>query len=98
MQTRVYIETTIPSAYFTLRSDAKSIARSEWTKQWWTEYATTFKLLTSAAVIAELRQGSHPIVEDRIKLLNDVELLEATAEVQELVDIYMSKRLMPRDP
>jgi hypothetical protein len=98
MQTRVYIETTIPSSFYTERTDAKSIARSQWTRQWWDDYSTRFKLFSSPAVINELRRGSHTIVQDRISLLKDVELLEATDEVQEIVDIYIAKQVMPRDP
>lgn len=45
MQT-VYIETSIPSFYYTLRTDAESIARMHWTRQWWKEYSTKFTLTT----------------------------------------------------
>ena len=58
MKKRIYIETTIPSFYYTLRKDASSIARMNWTRQWWSELAPDFALLTSPAVIAELRRGS----------------------------------------
>ncbi len=98
MQTQVCIETTIPSAYSTKRTDAKSVARSQWTRQWWSEYSTTFELLSSPAVIGELRRGSLPLVQDRIGLLKDVELLDITDEVQEIVQIYISKLVMLRDP
>ena len=98
MEPRVYIETTIPSSYYTRRTDAKSVARSQWTRQWWSEYSAIFELLSSPAVITELRRGSHPLVQDRIALLKDVELLDITDEVQEIVRIYVSKLVMPRDP
>ena len=98
MRTQVYIETTIPSAYYTKRTDVQSVARSQWTRQWWSEFATTFELLSSPAVIDELRRGSLPLVQDRIGLLKDVELLDITDEVQEIVQIYISKLVMPRDP
>jgi hypothetical protein len=98
METRVYIETTIPSSYYTERTDVKSIARSQWTRQWWAEYSTKYKLLSSPAVINELRRGSRPAVHERIRLLKDVELLEPTGEVQGIVGIYIANQLMPRDP
>ncbi len=98
MQTRVYIETTIPSAYYTKRTDPMSVAKSQWTRQWWSSYSTTFLLLSSPAVIGELRRGSLPLVQDRIDLLKSAELLEITDEVQEIVQIYISKLVMPRDP
>jgi hypothetical protein len=46
MATRVYIETTIPSLYHTLRTDAESVARTHWSRQWWAEYASRFELFT----------------------------------------------------
>jgi len=98
MRKRVYIETTIPSFYHTLRSNAESIARMNWTRQWWSEYASTFRLLTSAAVIAELRRGSAGKTEERIALLEDVELLEVTSQVEEVARIYIDKLVMPNDP
>ena len=58
MAERVYIETTIPSFYHTLRTDAESVARMHWTRQWWAEYASPFELFTRPAVILELQQGS----------------------------------------
>ena len=49
----VYIETSIPSFYHTLRTDPESVARMHWTRQWWQEYAAESALVTSAAVIDE---------------------------------------------
>lgn len=54
----VYIETSIPSFHYTLRTDPESIARKHWTCRWWKEYSTKFILTTSAAVIDELRKGN----------------------------------------
>ena len=95
---RIYIETTLPSFYHTLRTDPESIARMHWTRQWWKEYATEFILTSSAAVIDELRQGSSEKKQDRINLLKDVALLPITYEVQEIAQIYIDKLVMPRDP
>jgi len=98
MQERVYIETTIPRFYHTARTDAESVARSNWTREWWAKYSTIFKLVTSTAVIVELRGGTHLLAQDRIELLNSVELLGITDEVREIVKIYISKKVMPSDP
>lgn len=40
-----------------------------WTRQWWQEYAGESRLLTSAAVIDELREGTGAKNEQRIALL-----------------------------
>jgi len=35
MSNRIYIETSIPSFYFTERKSPDAIARKNWTRQWW---------------------------------------------------------------
>jgi len=98
MSNRIYIETSIPSFYFTERKSPDAIARKNWTRQWWEEYSSHFTLLTSTAVIYELRQGKNNITVDRINLLKDIELLEITQEIEELTAIYIEKKVMPNDP
>lgn len=98
MPKRVYIETTIPSFYYTLRTDAESVARMNWTRQWWLEYVGQFRLVSSPAVVAELRRGSGKTRDQRIALLKDVPLLEITGEVEDLAQIYIDKLVMPDDP
>ena len=82
MPTRVYIETTIPSLYHTLRTDPESLARMHWTRQWWAEYEARFELLTSPAVILELQQGSTEKTEDRLQLISSLELLDITDDLE----------------
>jgi hypothetical protein len=48
MAERVYIETTIPSFYLTLRTDVESVARMHWTRPWWAEYASESAFLAGA--------------------------------------------------
>ena len=98
MQKRVYIETTIPSFYFTLRNDPESVARMHWTRQWWDRFAGEFELLTSDAVIAELSRGIGEKTDERIALLEGLELLEITAEVEKIAAIYIEQLVMPKDP
>jgi hypothetical protein len=98
MRRRVYVETTIPSFYYTLRTDPESVARMHWTRQWWAEQAPKFELLSSAAVIAELEQGSSEQTQARIALLEGLELLEITEQVKQIAAIYIEKLVMPNDP
>ena len=98
MQKRLYIETTIPSFYFTLRTDPESVARMNWTRRWWSEFGRQFSFVSSPAVIAELRRGSGETTDQRIALLRDVQLLEITGEVEDIARIYIDKRVMPADP
>ena len=98
MRQRVYIETSIPSFYHTLRTDPESVARMHWTRLWWSTYADSSELLSSAAVIAELERGTSEKTEARLALLSDVELLEISNEVREIVRIYIRRLVMPNDP
>lgn len=93
----VYVETTIPSFYFTQRTDPQSIARMYWTREWWTEYHDSCKLTTSAAVVEELSQGTSKFTSDRINLLASATLLPITDEVTQIAQAYIDQRLMPRD-
>ena len=98
MQKRIYIETTIPSFYYTLRTDTESVARMNWTRRWWSEFARQYTLVSSPAVVAELRRGLRETVSQRITLLNDVQLLQITSEVEDIAAIYIDKQVMPDDP
>ena len=98
MRQRIYIETSIPSFYYTRREDVESQARMNWTRQWWAECSGDFSLVSSAAVIAELRRGTSDLVEDRIHLIDGAQLLPITEEVEEIAQIYIDKMIMPQDP
>ncbi len=98
MRQRIYIETTIPSFYYTLRNDPESVARMHWTRQWWDRFSCESNLLTSDAVIAELSRGSGGMTDERIALINELDLLEITEEVEEIASIYIEKLVMPNDP
>lgn len=99
MKQRIYIETSIPSSYHTLRADEESRTVMNWTRRWWSEIAPNFTLVTGPPVIAELRQGAcAAATEQRLSLLNDAELLDTTDHVREVANIYIKKRVMPKDP
>ena len=97
-QKRIYIETTIPSFYYTLRTDAESRVRQKWTRQWWNEYAGIFTLTSSVAVIEEINRGTSDKIQDRLDLLKDVELLPITDYIENIARIYIDRLVMPRDP
>ena len=95
-QHRVYIETTIPSFYYTLRTDTESLARQSWTRKWWEQYANQFILVSSTAVIEELRKGSTEKTQDRIDLVENLEILTVTAEINQVAEIYVDRLIMPQ--
>jgi len=98
MKTRVYIETSIPSFYYSLRADTESVARMNWTRRWWSEFAPQFTLVSSPAVIAELRRGTGETTGQRISLLKDVQLIQVTKQVEDVAEVYIKRLVMPSDP
>ena len=96
-QYRVYIETSIPSFYYTLRTDIESLAMQRWTRRWWDEYADQFILVSSTVVIDELRKGTSPKTQDRIDLVKDIEKLTGTPTIDGIAQTYIDRLVMPRD-
>lgn len=95
---RIYIDTSIPSAYYTLRTDEGSLARQRVTQQWWDQYADLFILTSSPAVIEELNDGKSEKTRDRIALVENLEILPITAEILQITQIYIDRLIMPQDP
>ncbi len=98
MQKRIYIETTIPSSYYTLRTDEESLIRQKLTRQWWHEYADIFTLTSSSAVETELRLGTGKVTQDRLALLGNVEIYVSTIEILQIAQIYIDRLIMPKEP
>jgi len=95
MKRSVYIETTIPSFFYEIRSEASMVARRQSTQRWWAEESPAYDLFCSAFVIAELEGGTYPGRDDALKLVTGLPLLEIVPEVEEIVQVYVSRQLMP---
>lgn len=93
-----YVETTIPSFYWTERRSAGSIARRDWTRRWWQSAPATLNLVTSRAVLAELAKASTAQARKRTELLRDLPLLPGSDAVAEVVAAYLRHFVMPSDP
>ena len=98
MQKRIYIETTIPSSYYTLRTDEESLAKQKLTRQWWDKYAGLFILTSSTAVATELGRGERNATQKRIDLLEGIELFVPTVEIVRITQIYIDRLIMPKEP
>ena len=94
---RVYIETTIPSFYYTLRTDLESLAKQSWTRKWWDQYADQFTLMSSSAVIDELRGGKGEKTQDRIDSIKDLEMLPVPSRINQIAQTYINRLIMPKD-
>ena len=98
MKKRVYIETTIPSFYFELRSDPEMVVRRQWTRSWWKDAAGRYELVTSAAVVEELSRGEFAAREDCLRLIEHLPLVPVDPAVAEIIQAYVAHQVMPRDP
>ncbi len=96
MARSVYIETTIPGAYYDERDDVVSLFQRHQTRLWWAECRPRFELYTSEAVLAELRQGSFPCQAEALGLLEDVPVLPVDDEIAGVARVYIEHLVMPR--
>jgi hypothetical protein len=95
---RIYVETTIPSFYFENRTEPEMVARRRWTRLWWDIALKRDELFTSLAVFDELNQGDYLTRSSASELAKSVEVLDINDEVFEIVQFYISHKLMPADP
>jgi hypothetical protein len=95
---RIYIETTIPSFYFEVRTEPEMVARRHWTRAWWDAAVVRDEMVTSTAVLDELSQGSFAARDDCLELLAALPVLDIDASTIEIVQTYVRRRVMPHDP
>jgi len=95
---RVYVETTIPSFYHGARTSPASMARQDWTRQWWESALDLYELVTSPAVLDELAEGSAELGALRLDLVRTLPLLPIEPAITEIVEAYIRYKLMPADP
>jgi hypothetical protein len=96
---RVYIETSIPSFYYEDRTSPGMVARREWTRQWWAHEKDRYELVTSAAVLNELKRSSFPNQEKCLALMEQVVLVRTEPQaISEIVEAYIANHVMPSAP
>lgn len=96
---RIYLETTIFSFYYEVRTEPDMIARRQWTRQWLdAAIGADDELVTSLAVIGELERGEFPGKADALKLIEGFPVEDITEAVAEIVEAYIARKLMPNDP
>jgi predicted nucleic acid-binding protein len=94
----VYIETSIPSFYYEVRSEPDNVARRQWTREWWDDHLAEYDAFTSEAVIEELESGTFPGKSDALKLMESLPLLDINEAIADTVANYISHHVMPNDP
>ena len=93
-----YIKTTIPSFYHEVRSEPSMVARRDWTRRWFDVAVTSDRIVSSVAVLDELRRGDFPGRDECLAMLDTIEMLELDDPVFEIVEAYLANKLMPSDP
>ena len=95
---RIYVETTIPSFYFEVRTEPTMVSRRLWTREWFDASNQVDELVTSSAVLEELERGTFPGREDAMDLIAGLAPLPIIDAIREIVHEYIARLLMPADP
>jgi len=93
----VYIETSIPSFYHEIRQEPEMVARRHWTRDWWDQCASLYRLVTSEGVIAELQEGEYETQADAVEMVAGLPRLEVVDDIADIIDVYLANHLMPRE-
>ena len=95
MAGRVYVETTIPSAYVSTRTDPSSVHRRELTRAWWADQSPRYDVWISEAVVLELAQGDWPGKAVALELVAPLRRVAVTEEAANVARRYVQERLVP---
>lgn len=98
MKPKVYIETSIPSFYYEVRTEPDMIARRDWTREWWKNANDNYELVTSLAVLDELNRGNFPSKREAIELISSLLFVPVESAIAEIIEVYIQQHLMPSDP
>ena len=89
-----YSETTIPSFYHEVRTEPSMVARRDWTRRWFDSAIASDRIVSSVAVLDELRRGDFPARGDAVSVLDNLEMLELEDPVFEIVEAYLTHKLV----
>ena len=97
MPPKVYVETSVIGAYFEERTDVVSASQCHWSRLWWDELRSGYNVVVSEAVINELANPHYPYSQDAVALVEDIQHVELAGEVYDIINIYVTRKLMPQD-
>jgi hypothetical protein len=98
MKPKVYIETSIPSFYYEVRTEPDMVARRQWTREWWENSGGDYQLVTSIAVLDELNRGDFPNRDEAIQMMSKLPLVPVESAIAQIVEAYIRHKVMPADP
>lgn len=96
MKPRIYLETTIPS-YLTAwpSRDLVRGAHQQITRAWWDRRRDDFDLFISQFVLDEAGAGDPSAAQRRLAVMNDLQLLDASEEVELLASELVTRVPLP---
>lgn len=97
MPPKVYVETSVIGAYFEERTDVVSASQRHWSRLWWDEIRSGYDVVVSEAVINELANPNYPYSQNTVALVEDIQRVEPVDEVYDIINIYVTRKLMPQD-
>ena len=71
-------------------------ARQELTRKWWEKRKDTFQLYISQLLVDDVSAGDPVVARERLKVLQDLSLLDITPEVTELGTGILASGKIPR--
>ena len=96
MKPSVYLETTIPSCLTAWPSrDLVRAAHQQITRDWWDRRRAEFELYISQVVLRECQAGDPTAAAERLKVLQDLPLLEQTEEATRLAQALVDQVPLP---
>jgi predicted nucleic acid-binding protein len=91
-----YIETTIPSYYVARPSHSLShVAKQAATREWWDGGCSGLDLVTSLTTLDEAGKGDKLMADERLRLLELIELLSLSDEALEFARSLLVAEIVP---
>ena len=91
MKLKIYLETSVISAYF----DSRTPERQAQTKEFW-QLLQEYTILTSNLVIDELSRITDENLKKHVfELISDVEIIQEPENAKNLAQVYISKGIFP---
>jgi hypothetical protein len=97
MADSVYLETSVLSALFDLRSDPVCQVQHQETKEWHEREGRYYDLYVSALVLDELRGGKYDHQQEAVSFARGLSLLSIDDEVLGVARVYADHLVMPQD-
>ena len=98
MPPKVYVETSVIGAYFEERKDVVSASQRHWSRLWWDQIRSEYEVVVSEGVINELADPDFEYSQSALALVDRVPQIEINNEVRDIVNVYITRQLMPQGP